>query len=80
MLYLLLYDVCVTSFPDYQFFFAGCYLQGKQLIIHHMAPFDHLLRDTSMAVLEAIREAAVSSENPALFLQGKQGTYVRSCV
>ncbi len=54
-------------------------LQGKQLVIHHLAPFDHLLRDTSLAVLEAIREAAQASENPLLFLQGKQGTTVCMC-
>lgn len=38
-----------------------------------MAPFDHLLRDTSLPVLEAIREAATATDNPSLFLRSKQG-------
>jgi hypothetical protein len=47
--------------------------QEIELLIHHMAPFDHLLRDTSLSVLEAIREAVISSDNPILFLHTKRG-------
>ena len=40
----------------------------------HFSPFCNILKEHSLAVLEAITEAASQAEHPSEFLLSKQGT------